>query len=158
MDRETGHLDPADLERLLDDKVRLVCFPHVSNVVGEVNDVAAIVEKVHAAGAVACVDGVAAAPHGLPDVRKLGADIYLFSAYKTYGPHQGIMVLRADLCRRLPSQGHFFNSGTLYKRFTQPDRTTPRWRPARASRTTSMRFTTTTTWEARTNPMNAWRW
>ena len=117
MDRETGHLDPADLDRLLDDKVRLVCFPHVSNVVGEVNDVAAIVAKVHAAGAVACVDGVAAAPHGLPDVRKLGADIYLFSAYKTYGPHQGIMVLRADLCRRLPSQGHFFNSGTLYKRF-----------------------------------------
>jgi selenocysteine lyase/cysteine desulfurase len=86
--------------------------------VGEVNDVGAIVARVHAAGAVACVDGVAAAPHGLPDVQKLGADIYLFSAYKTYGPHQGIMVLRADLCRRLPSQGHFFNAGTLYKRFT----------------------------------------
>ena len=118
MNRETGHLDPADLDRLLDDKVRLVCFPHVSNVVGEINDVAAIVAKVQAAGAVACVDGVAAAPHGLPDIQKLGADIYLFSAYKTYGPHQGIMVLRAALARRLPSQGHFFNSGVLYKRFT----------------------------------------
>jgi selenocysteine lyase/cysteine desulfurase len=86
--------------------------------VGELNDVAAIVAKVHAAGAVACVDGVAAAPHGLPDIQKLGADTYLFSAYKTYGPHQGIMVLRAALARRLPSQGHFFNSGVLYKRFT----------------------------------------
>ncbi len=118
MNRETGHLDAADLDRLLDDKVRLVCFPHVSNVVGEVNDVADIVSRAHAAGAVACVDGVAAAPHGLPDIGKLGADIYLFSAYKTYGPHQGIMVLRADLCRRLPSQGHFFNAGTLTKRFT----------------------------------------
>jgi cysteine desulfurase family protein (TIGR01976 family) len=118
MDRETGHLDPAALDRLLDGKVRLVCFPHVSNVVGEINDVAAIVARVHAAGAVACVDGVAGAPHGLPDIAALRADIYLFSTYKTYGPHQGIMVLRADLCRRLPSQGHFFNAGTLTKRFT----------------------------------------
>ncbi|SFR51039.1 aminotransferase class V-fold PLP-dependent enzyme [Litoreibacter janthinus] len=115
---ETGHLDPADLANLLDDKVRVVAFPHCSNVVGEINDVAAICKIIHQAGAVACVDGVSYAPHGLPDVGKLGADIYLFSAYKTYGPHQGIMVIRRDLGFKLPNQGHHFNGDSLYKRFT----------------------------------------
>ena len=118
VDPETGHLDLAALEHLLDDKVRLVCFPHCSNVVGEINDVAAIVKVTHAAGAVTCVDGVSYAPHGFADVGKLGADIYLFSAYKTYGPHQGIMVMRRDLGMRLPNQGHYFNADSLYKRFT----------------------------------------
>lgn len=42
IDPETGHLDPLDLENLLDDKVRLVCFPHCSNVVGEINPVTEI--------------------------------------------------------------------------------------------------------------------
>ncbi|MGI1661439.1 aminotransferase class V-fold PLP-dependent enzyme [Palleronia sp. KMU-117] len=118
LDPETGHLDPAALDSLLDDGVRLVCFPHCSNVVAEINDVAAITERVHAAGAVVCVDGVSYAPHGFPDVGALQADIYLFSAYKTYGPHQGIMVIRRGLGERLPNQGHYFNAGTLYKRFT----------------------------------------
>ena len=118
IDPETGHLDIAALDGLLDDKVRLVCFPHCSNVVGEINDVAAITAKVHAAGAVVCVDGVSYAPHGFPNVGKLRADIYLFSAYKTYGPHQGIMVIRRGLGEKLPNQAHFFNSDTLYKRFT----------------------------------------
>ena len=118
VDPDTGHLDPADLDRLLDDKVALVCFPHCSNVVAEINDVAAITAKVQAAGAVVCVDGVSYAPHGLPDVDALGADIYLFSTYKTYGPHQGVMVIRRDLGMRLPNQGHHFNAGSLYKRFT----------------------------------------
>jgi len=115
---ETGYLDPADLMTLLDDKVRLVAFPHCSNVVGEINDVAAICKIVHDAGAVACVDGVSYAPHGLPDVGQLGADIYLFSAYKTYGPHQGIMVIRRELGMALPNQGHHFNGDILYQRFT----------------------------------------
>ncbi|MFC2969053.1 aminotransferase class V-fold PLP-dependent enzyme [Acidimangrovimonas pyrenivorans] len=119
MDPETGHLDPSDLSDLLGDgKVRLVCFPHCSNVVGEINPVAEIVALAHDAGAYACVDGVSYAPHGLPDVGALGADIYLFSAYKTYGPHQGLMVIRRALGAALPNQAHYFNADTLYKRFT----------------------------------------
>lgn len=118
IDPDTGHLDPRRLAALLDDRVKLVVFPHASNVVGEINDVAAITAMAHAAGAVVCVDGVSYAPHGLPDVGALGADIYLFSAYKTYGPHQGIMVIRRALGESLPCQGHHFNGGVLYKRFT----------------------------------------
>ena len=118
MDPATGHLDPEALDALLDERVRLVCFPHCSNVVGEINPVAEIVARCHAAGAFTCVDGVSYAPHGLPDVGATGADAYLFSAYKTYGPHQGIMVMRPALGELLPNQAHFFNADTLYKRFT----------------------------------------
>uniref|UniRef100_UPI0035640D9D aminotransferase class V-fold PLP-dependent enzyme n=1 Tax=Shimia sp. TaxID=1954381 RepID=UPI0035640D9D len=118
IDPETGHLDPNRLAELLDDDVRLVCFPHCSNVIGEINPVREITSLAHSAGAFVCVDGVSYAPHGLPDVAALGADIYLFSAYKTYGPHQGCMVIRRTLGQLLPNQGHFFNGDCLYKRFT----------------------------------------
>ena len=118
VDPETGHLDLAKLEALLDEKVRLVCFPPCSNVVGELNPVVEITALAHAAGAFVCVDGVSYAPHGLPNVGLMGPDIYLFSAYKTYGPHQGIMVMRRALGETLPNQGHYFNAGSLYKRFT----------------------------------------
>ncbi|PPB81339.1 selenocysteine lyase/cysteine desulfurase [Albidovulum inexpectatum] len=119
IDPVTGHLDPEALRPLLADRrVRLVCFPQCSNVIAEINPVAEIAQIAHQAGAVVCVDGVSNAPHGLPEIPALGADIYLFSAYKVYGPHQGIMVIREDLGMRLPNQGHFFNGDVLYKRFT----------------------------------------
>jgi selenocysteine lyase/cysteine desulfurase len=118
MDPESGPLAIEGLKALLGEKVRLVSFPHCSNIVAEINPVAEIAALAHAAGAVVCVDGVSYAPHGFPDVGKLGADIYLFSAYKTYGPHQGVMVIRRALGERLPNQGHYFNAGALYKRFT----------------------------------------
>lgn len=119
VDPATGSLSMAGLTPLLaDGKVRLVCFPHCSNVVAEINDVAAICDMARAAGARTVVDGVSYAPHGFPDIPALGCDVYLFSAYKTYGPHQGIMVIREAFGFELPGQAHFFNNDTLYKRFT----------------------------------------
>jgi selenocysteine lyase/cysteine desulfurase len=119
VDPATGSLSMAGLKPLLaDGKVRLVCFPHCSNVVAEINDVAAICDMARAAGARTVVDGVSYAPHGFPDIPALGCDVYLFSAYKTYGPHQGIMVIREAFGFELPGQAHFFNNDTLYKRFT----------------------------------------
>ncbi len=113
---EAGHLDPADLDALLDGKVRLVAFPHASNIVAEINPVAEITAKVRAAGAVSVVDGVSYAPHGFPDVPSLGCDIYLFSSYKTYGPHLGVMAVRRSLAETLENQSHFFNAGDLRKK------------------------------------------
>jgi selenocysteine lyase/cysteine desulfurase len=118
IDPETGHLDPAGLDALLSSKTRLVAFPHASNVVAEINPVAEIAAKVRAAGAISVVDGVSYAPHGLPDVAALGTDIYLFSAYKTYGPHQGVMAVRRAVAERAANQGHFFNAGRLGKKLT----------------------------------------
>jgi len=118
VDRDTGLLDLQDLDRLLSARTRLVAFPHASNVVAHINPVAEITSRVHAAGALAVVDGVAWAPHGLPDVPSLGADIYLFSLYKTYGPHQGLMVIRGELAERLDNQGHYFNAHDRLKRLS----------------------------------------
>jgi selenocysteine lyase/cysteine desulfurase len=119
VDRDTGSLELPSLAALLaDGHVKLVCFPHCSNVIAEINDVAAICAMAKDAGARTVVDGVSYAPHGFPDIPALGCDVYLFSAYKTYGPHQGIMVLREGFGFELPGQGHYFNHGTLYKRHT----------------------------------------
>ena len=118
VDPDTGHLDVNDLKNLLDSKVKLVCFPHCSNIVGEINPVKEIVKLVRDAGAYSCVDGVSYAPHGFPNIGDLQPDIYLFSSYKTYGPHQGIMVLSQKLNENLPNQGHYFNAGSPTKRFT----------------------------------------
>lgn len=118
VDPETGSLSLDGLGALLDDTVKLLCFPHCSNVVGEINPVSEICAIARDAGVYTCVDGVSYAPHGLPNVGALGPDVYLFSSYKTYGPHQGIMVMREGLGMELPNQGHYFNGDALYKRFT----------------------------------------
>ena len=117
IDPETGELDITTLSDLLDG-AKLLVFPHCSNVVGAINDVAAITAIAHAADVKVCVDGVSYAPHGFPDVGALGCDVYMFSAYKTYGPHQGIMCIRRDFGMMLPNQGHHFNGDNLYQRFT----------------------------------------
>ena len=116
VDAQSGTLDESDLEGLLTERTRLLTFPHASNVVAHINPVARITARARAAGVITVVDGVAWAPHGLPDVRELGADIYLFSLYKTYGPHQGLMVVRAGLLERLGNEGHYFNAGEPSKR------------------------------------------
>jgi selenocysteine lyase/cysteine desulfurase len=116
VDRDTGMLDPAQLDALLGPRTRLVVFTHCSNIVGQINPVREIAAKAHAAGAFAIVDGVAWAPHGFPDVAQLGADAYLFSLYKTFGPHQGLMVLRRRLLEALGVEGHYFNAEHPRKR------------------------------------------
>ena len=118
VDPDTGRLELNALADLLDDSVRLVCFPHCSNIVGEINPVAEITSIAHSAGAFTCVDGVSYAPHGFENIGQLGCDIYLFSTYKTYGPHQGIMFINSALANMLPNQGHWFNSDYPELKFT----------------------------------------
>ena len=70
----------------------------------------------HRVGARVIVDGVSFAPHTFPDVAALDADVYLFSLYKTYSVHQGLMVVRNGLLDELPNQAHFFNDSIPDKR------------------------------------------
>ncbi|WP_108461191.1 aminotransferase class V-fold PLP-dependent enzyme [Devosia naphthalenivorans] len=109
VDAQTGRLSLAALDALLDSKVRMVAAPHCSNIAGEINPVAEIAARARSVGAITVIDGVSYAPHGLPDLAALGADIYFFSTYKVYGPHQGVMAIRPSLAAELPNQGHFFN-------------------------------------------------
>jgi len=118
IDPDTGELNPEGLDAWLGPKTRAVAFTHCSNVVASINPVRALTDQIHAAGAIAIVDGVSFCPHGLPDLSQLGADIYLFSLYKVYGPHLGVMVMTEGLNAELPNQGHFFNAGKSTLRFT----------------------------------------
>ncbi|MEM7799216.1 MAG: aminotransferase class V-fold PLP-dependent enzyme [Chloroflexota bacterium] len=115
---ETGMLSLDDLDSLLTEKTRMVAFPHCSNVVAHVNPVAEISAKAHEVGAIVVTDGVSYAPHGLPDVDALGCDIYLFSMYKTWGPHLGLMTCRQELIEKVANQGHYFNAPKPDKRLT----------------------------------------
>jgi selenocysteine lyase/cysteine desulfurase len=113
-----GALQPGALAALLGPRTRLVAFTHCSNIVGEMHPVRVITDLVHRAGAIAVVDGVSYCPHGLPDLSALGADVYLLSLYKVYGPHLGAMYVRRALAEQLPSQAHFFKADSLAGRFT----------------------------------------
>jgi cysteine desulfurase family protein (TIGR01976 family) len=115
---QTAELEDKGLDALLNEKTRVVAFTHCSNIVGSINPVREWADKIHAVGALAFVDGVSYAGHGLPDVEALGTDIYFFSLYKVYGPHLGVMIMRDALNKALPSQGHFFNVGSATSRFT----------------------------------------
>ena len=110
-DAETGLLDIEELKLLLSDKTSLVCFPHASNITGQKNRADEIVQLAKAAGAYTLIDGVSYAPHAIPDVASLGADIYVFSLYKVYSVHLGIVVVREPLLEKLPKQGHYFKEG-----------------------------------------------
>lgn len=115
IDHDTGLLNLDDLPPLLDDRTVLVAVTHCSNIVADIHDIRAIADITHAAGAILLVDGVSYCPHGLPDVATLDADIYLFSAYKTYGPHQGAMVIRDRAKAILEPQAHYFNHANTMK-------------------------------------------
>ncbi len=86
-------LEMEGLEPLLSDKTRVVAMTAASNALGTLNDVAAVAERVHAHGAKLMVDSVHYAPHYLPDVQALGADMLVFSPYKVFGPHLGALYL-----------------------------------------------------------------
>lgn len=99
--REGGRLEVADLDDLLSPKTRLVALTAASNALGTMPDIEAASERVHAAGALLMVDAVAYAPHGLPDVQAWDADLLVFSPYKVFGPHLGVLYLSDALLGNL---------------------------------------------------------
>ncbi len=108
LNRDSLRLETDDLEALLSERTRLVCFTHTSNILGSVEPVAAITQLVHEHGAEVCVDGVAYAPHHPLDVQAWDVDYYVFSLYKVYGPHQAVMVGKAPRLEQLANLNHSF--------------------------------------------------
>jgi cysteine desulfurase family protein (TIGR01976 family) len=90
-------LDFDDLERKLDDRVRVVSCVASSNAVGTIIDLARVSELAHSVGALCWVDAVQYAAHEPVDVQTLGCDVFLCSAYKFCGPHLGLAYGRHEL-------------------------------------------------------------
>jgi len=89
---DAGELQFEEFEALLTEKTKLVSVVHVSNALGTVNPVKAIVEKAHAVGAKVLLDGAQAVAHWAVDVQALDCDFYVFSGHKLFGP-TGVGVL-----------------------------------------------------------------
>lgn len=100
---DDGTLDMAAAARLIRPGVKLVAVTHISNVLGTVVDVKALAALAHDAGACLLVDGCQAVPHMAVDVAALGADFYVFSAHKLYGPTGiGALWARRELLEAMP--------------------------------------------------------
>lgn len=105
---QTYEFDLADLEALLTPKTKWVSMTHASNILGSVTPVAEVADIVHSKGAKLCVDGVAYAPHRLVDVQATKADMYVYSFYKTFGPHFAVLWCAMDTFAELESLNHYF--------------------------------------------------
>ncbi len=100
-DPATGELDPDAIGELLDDRVQLVATCVASNAIGTLVDVGSVTELAHEAGALVYLDAVHAGPHHLVDVRSIGCDFLVASAYKFFGPHTGILYGKLDVLAEL---------------------------------------------------------
>jgi cysteine desulfurase family protein (TIGR01976 family) len=100
-DPATGRLDLGGLDALLTERTRFAAIGHASNLLGTVNDVATFCRKARAAGAITFVDAVQSVPHVPVDVQALGCDLLACSAYKFFGPHQGVLWGREEVLERL---------------------------------------------------------
>lgn len=100
---DQGVLDLDLLDKLITNKTKIVAVTHISNALGTINPIKKIVEMAHAKGAKVLVDGAQAAPHLRIDVRDLGADFYVFSGHKIYGPTGiGILYGKEELLDAMP--------------------------------------------------------
>lgn len=113
---DNGELDMEAFDGLLNDKTRLVCCCHVSNVLGTVNPIKEIVRKAHDAGAHVLVDAAQSVPHLAVDVQDLGCDFMVFSGHKVYGPTgMGILYGREAL---LDAMQPYHGGGEMISRVT----------------------------------------
>ena len=120
VNRDSLQLELADLDALLSPRSKWVAMTHASNVLGTINPVAEVAKRVHAAGARLCVDAVAYAPHRLVDVQASGADVYVFSFYKVFGPHYAVLWGKRDFLLSLPTLNHHFITADVLPYKLQP--------------------------------------
>lgn len=100
---DNGEVDYDAFRSLLNEKTRIVAFPHVSNALGTVLPARQMIADAHGAGAVVLVDGAQAVPHKRVDVEELDCDFYCFSGHKMFGPTgTGVLYGRRELLEAMP--------------------------------------------------------
>jgi SufS family cysteine desulfurase len=100
---ETGRVDQHQLGTIISDKTRLVCINHISNVIGKINPLTAIIECAKAVGALTLVDGAQALAHGSINVQQLECDFYVFSTHKAYASMGlGVLYGKEELLTAMP--------------------------------------------------------
>lgn len=98
-----GIFSKEEIETKINERTKLVCIAHVSNVLGCVNPVREIADRAHVFGAKVVVDGAQSAPHMKVDVKELGADFFAFSGHKLMGPFGiGVLYGKKELLETMP--------------------------------------------------------
>ena len=98
---ETFEFELEQLDALITDKTRLICIGGASNLTGTIHDIKSICAMAKAAGIWTYVDAVQSVPHVSTDVQDLDCDFLACSAYKFFGPHQGILYGRPEIMEQL---------------------------------------------------------
>ena len=98
---ETWQVEPDTILDLINDRTKLIALNYASNMMGAINEVAAITKLAKARDVLVYVDAVQLAPHHLIDVKALGCDYLVCSSYKFFGPHLGILWGRRVLLEAL---------------------------------------------------------
>jgi len=100
---ESGHLDLDSLKAKLSERTKLVCFSHVSNVLGIINPAAQVCRLAHDAGAKVLIDAAQSVPHIPVDVQQLGCDFLAFSGHKAMGPMgTGVLWAKRSILDQMP--------------------------------------------------------
>lgn len=100
---DQGEVDLEAYKEMLSPRVRVVACTHVSNVLGTINPIAKIIDLAHKYNALSIIDGSQAIMHMPIDVRTLGADAYVWTGHKCYGPTgTGVLYMTKALMRTLP--------------------------------------------------------
>ena len=118
---DDGRLDLSNIDEIITEKTKIVSFTLVSNLLGTINPVEAIVRRAQQVGALVLVDASQAAPHMPLDVQALQADFVAFTGHKMCGP-TGIGVLwgRQELLEDLPP---FLGGGEMIETVTMDSST-----------------------------------
>lgn len=99
---DDGTLDPADLEKNVGAKTKLIAVTHISNALGTINPIRRFAQAAHSVGAVLLVDAAQSAPHTPVDMRVLGCDFLVFSAHKMLGPTGvGVMIAHEEMLEKM---------------------------------------------------------
>ena len=113
---DDGSFRMGALTDMITAKTRIIAIPHVSNVLGTVFPVADIAKHARSAGALLVVDGCQGVVHMPVDLQALGADFYVFSGHKLYGPNGvGVLWGRGDILADMPP---FLGGGDMIDRVT----------------------------------------
>ena len=113
---DRGEIIQEEYERLLTPRTKIVALAHVSNALGTINPVRAMVARAHARGIPVLLDGAQAVPHMKVDVRELGCDFYAFSSHKAFGP-TGVGILYG-VTRLLDAMPPYQSGGDMIKSVT----------------------------------------
>lgn len=100
---DAGELILEQFAALLSSRTKLVAVTHVSNALGTINPVEAIIGMAHAQGIPVLVDGAQSAPHFPINVQAMDCDFFVFSGHKIFGPTGiGVLYGKAPLLERMP--------------------------------------------------------